>query len=102
MITHQIIKQQERPKTSPKARYKGEFGSDDHKRYILERSWLHQPYSIGEWVVMAKKHYQIIDIYSHLSLPIQWDHLKPLYIELYDPETQELFLVHPSDIKKVK
>lgn len=102
MITHQIARYAEPEYVPPTTkRFKGQFGSDAHRKYIFERSYAHQPFQIGDKVRFDKQFYTIIDIYSHLSAGVLWDHLKPLYVEIYDADTEDCWIVHPGDLKKV-
>ena len=101
MITHEIARYAEPAPVPSTKRFQGVFGSDVHRKYIFERSLKNQPFEIGDTVRFDKKKYTIVDIYTHLNAGVQWDHLKPLYVEIYDIDTQECWIVSPGDLKKV-
>jgi hypothetical protein len=102
MITHQIIHQPEEPEPDATRKFKGKYGSEAHKKYIFERSWMRQTFQPGEWVKYRGQSHEIVDIYTHMSMPIEWKGLKPCYIELWNPKEKECILAHPSELKRTR
>lgn len=100
MVTHEIIVSREKKHHIQSKTFQGKHGSTEHRQFILQRAWQHNPFKMWDTVVFRRKRYEIIDIYSDYS-KAAWKGLKPFFIELWDGNGDP-FLVHPGDIKKAR
>lgn len=99
MITHKIIRAPDKQLMDVNGKFKGEHHSEDHKRFILARSLMRNEWKIGQIVRHRGQKFQITDIYEN-NYFVVWQGLMPKFIELYDPESNQCIVVHPSEIKR--
>lgn len=81
-------------------KFRGVPGSPDHKEFIFHRALKGCNFTIGQHVTYKRNPVQITDIYTVYSGCIEWDGLKPKFVEVYDGE--ELLLMHPSDLRRTR
>jgi hypothetical protein len=105
MITHQIIRYQPKMKVGKDGKPKFINGSEEHRRYILERTV--QATRAGEfhiegnayWIKGRSPNAILISICEDYKL-VKWDGLKVLCMEVFIPDEQEFEMYHPSDLLK--
>lgn len=88
------------PRGSRKSR--PEIGSEQHKVEIFGRALEKCHYKAGDYVTYKGDAGQIIDVIDRYTAMVAWDGLKPLFIEVMSCDDGNSFLVHPSDIRKLK
>jgi hypothetical protein len=102
MITHAINEAAELPLFQTRgAKWRGEIGSDDHKTMIFTRSKANHAYQLYDDVLYKGMPCFIQDMHDDIRL-VEWDGLKPKFIEVWSHETNEFYMVHPSDLRRVK
>lgn len=109
MILHQITKYhppQSNPKkpqhisTILKNKYKGVHGTDDHKKFILERAVRDCKFEKGETVLYKRNTWKITDIYGLDDFRyVSWDGLSPCFVEIMD-DYGEIQLVNSGMLKR--
>lgn len=106
MITHEISPHKALPplqRVTPIGKFKGKQGSIEHKIFIFERARAYCPFSYGDQVRYnkTKSTGMVIDLYEDFGY-VEWEGLKPLFVEVFDYQSQELYVAHPSNLKKVQ
>lgn len=87
--------------TKGSKKFQGTSGSGEHKKFIFERAISQCHFELNDHVLYKRNPYQIVDIYMTYGDHVEWDGLKPRYIELWDHERpNEVILRHHSELRR--
>lgn len=89
------------------AKFKGEFGSEDHKKFIFIRALIGCKFKEGEKVRYKGQIGDILEVYTDFTDErIVWDKLYCRFVEVIitamDGKDYHSEVVHPNELRKVR
>jgi hypothetical protein len=107
MLTHSIevhkplYVEKVRHAQQPTRRWKGREGTEDHKEFIFNRARGDCKFEEAEVVLYKRNPCLIMNILENMDqMGMEWDGLKPKFIECWLEGTDKFFMAHPSDLKR--